>query len=67
MTPFNATELLNIYDENWQYYLTNIQQYRELVMLLYIGLTKNVNGMIENAIELIEGMILSRFIMLIFD
>jgi|688.fasta_scaffold1408430_1 predicted AAA+ superfamily ATPase len=67
MTPFNATEFLNIYDENWQHYLTNIQQYREVTMLLYIGLSKNVNGMIENAIEFIEGMILSRLIMLIFN
>lgn len=67
MIPFNATEFLNIYDENWQHYLTNIQQYREVTMLLYIGLSKNVNGMIENAIDFIEGMILSRLIMLIFN
>jgi predicted AAA+ superfamily ATPase len=67
MTPLNTSEFLKIYEESWQFYLTDIQHYREVVMLLYIGLTKNANRMIENAIEFVEGMILSRLIMLIFN
>lgn len=67
MNPLNTTEFLKIYNETWQYYLTNVQHYQETTMLIYIGLTKNLSGMIENAIDFIEGMILSRLIMLIFN
>jgi hypothetical protein len=36
-------------------------------MLLFIGLSKNVDEIVERAIEFIEGLIVSRLIMLVFN
>jgi hypothetical protein len=63
----NTTDFLKIYAESREEYMFNIQNYREVGLLLYMGLSKNVNGMVESAIEFVEGMILSRLIMLIFN
>jgi hypothetical protein len=45
-----ASDFLKIYAESREEYMFNIQNYREVALLLYIGLSKNVNGMVESAI-----------------
>jgi hypothetical protein len=58
---------LAIYQEFWNEYLTNLQQYRQIAILLFIGLSKNLEGALENAMQFIEGMIVSRLVMLMFS
>lgn len=47
----NSNDFLKIYAESKEEYMVNIQNYREVALLLYMGLNKNVNGVVESAIE----------------
>lgn len=53
VNQINANDFLKIYAESREEYMLNIQNYREVALLLFMGLSKNVNGMVENAIEFV--------------
>lgn len=60
-------EMTMIFGESWEEYVADVSKYKEVTMLLFMGLHRNVEGMVENTIEFIEGMVLSRLLMLIFN
>lgn len=60
-------ELARIFGESWEEYVADVSRWKEVTVLLYIGLHRNVEGMVENAVGFFEGMVLSRLLMLIFN
>lgn len=58
---------MRIFGESWEEYVLDVSKYREVAMLLFMALHRNVEGMVENTIEFIEGMVMSRLLMLIFN
>lgn len=60
-------ELARIFEESWEDYVADVSRWKEVTVLLYMGLHRNIEGMVENTLEFIEGMMLSRLLMLIFN
>lgn len=60
-------EMTRSFSESWEEYVADVSRWKEVTVLLFVGLQRNVEGMVENTVEFIEGMVLSRLLMLIFN
>jgi len=62
----SGEEITNLFHDICEQYQQEIECYRDLVVLLFLSLTKNLTALIDEGLNFVEGLMRSRLILLIF-